>query len=267
MGIKGLSQFLKAKSKAYAGVPFIRPQESQKLAIDVSLFLHKFFYSVGPEGLGYAFGTLRNNILKHNCEPLWVFDGQKLSLKDNERAKRAKARENRAVTNYINTGPDGPDGPDNIVVTEIQYNAHPGKADYTFIRDFLSGDKIYTAKYEAEALCCYMVHTNQAYAALTSDTDVFAYLCPRVIHGASMTLQDARLIEIESILQDLGLTKKQFQQMCVYCGNDFIENVASIGPASACKAVLANKEIGTAEYQEQAKIILHLFETYCYENE
>lgn len=257
MGIKGLSQFLKAKTKAYAGVPFVKPQETQKIAVDVSLFLHKFFYSVGPEGLGYAFGTLRNNIRNHNCEPLWVFDGQKLNLKDNERAKRAKAREALFKKEY----------PEGIIVSEIQYNAHPGKADYAFIRDFLSEDKIYTAKYEAEALCCYMVHTNQAYAVLTLDTDVFAYLCPRVIHGASMTLNDARLIEMQQLLDELCVTGSQFQQMCVYCGNDFIENVASVGPASALKAVQTAKIIGSTEYQEQAKVILHLFETFCYENE
>lgn len=205
-----------------------------------------------------------------------VFDGQKLDLKDNERTKREKARTARdqKLQNLLNREefPEGILVIENVgtnqSMDEIKHiSAHPGKADYAFIRNFLHGEDVRTAKYEAEALCCYMVHTNQAYAVLTSDTDVFAYLCPRVIQGAHMTLNDAKVIEMEKVLQDLQLTETEFQQLCVYCGNDFIENLASIGPATALKAVRSKNTLGPPEYEEKAKIILHLFETCCYENE
>jgi 5'-3' exonuclease len=232
MGIKGLSKFLQSKT------PWTGSEDlsGKRIAIDVPLYLHKFFYAQGPMNLGFAFHSFRNKLISMGITPVWVFDGGKLHLKDKERERRKMAH----------TTP-----------REFTLITKPGHHEYQTVQTILSHDTVKIATFEAEALCAYLVATGDCYAAMTNDTDIFAYLCPRVVWNGNVTMQSFAVLSMDTILRDVGLTADEFQHFCVMCGCDFCDNELNVGPVRAYhkakRGVIANSEI------------VHLFRTYCYE--
>lgn len=295
MGIKGLSAFLKKHAPtAFAGHPVPkRYPEERKIAVDVSLFLHKFFYAVGPNHISSSFLELRKNMLLANMKPLWVFDGKPLDLKSEERQKRTDLKQaflqKRMESENYFVVREVPSFQQENVTYELKSELNnvqqekntqalnedqridlqsekPKTSHYMEVRDLLYEDTLFTAKHEAEALCSYLVHQGQAYAALTNDSDAFAYICPRTILGTSMTFTNAKIVHMEEILRDLKVSEFQFQKFCVLCGNDFVENIRGVGPVAAWKHTLE----GTfpecdQNTKERITKVQDLFKTCCYE--
>lgn len=231
MGIKGLSKFLQSKTC------WTRTEDlsGKRIAIDVPLYLHKFFYAQGPMNLGYAFNCFRTKLISMGITPVWVFDGAKLNLKDKERERRSA----------------------NHKPKEFTLVSRPGNEQYAQAHTILSQDTIRIAKFEAEALCAYLVYTGDCYAAMTNDTDIFAYLCPRVVLNGNVTMSSFVVLEMDTILRDVGLTADEFQHFCVMCGCDFCDNELNVGPVRAYqkakRGLVTNSEI------------VHLFRSFCYE--
>jgi hypothetical protein len=234
MGVKGLSKFLKQRCPSYTGCPV--PKGSGFLAIDVPLFLHRYIFSVGPIGLIKAFHMLRESVLTYGYRPIWVFDGTRLPLKDAERQRRSAARQSFSEGHVV---------------------IGPTNDDHERVISFCRQDDVKFAKYEAEALCAYLVASGVAFAALTHDTDVFAYACPRTILNVSTCLSQGTFVLFESLLSDLSISKETFQKACVLCGNDFCLNEKNVGP------VRAFTQTDTLTLNQT---VLELFQTFCYQD-
>ena len=101
MGINGLLPFLKTKVK-FTKLENNWPKGSIA-AIDVPIFAHKFLYAERTyDGLERRFLRFARELQdKYNFEPIFVFDGEKLALKDNERAKRNVARDRQMDRSLI----------------------------------------------------------------------------------------------------------------------------------------------------------------------
>ena len=239
MGIKGLMSYLKLKApRATAGSPLVKLDQLLPVAVDTPLFVHKYYFTVGSNGLGYAFGQMRWHLEQLNMKPIWVFDGQKINLKQEERERRSQYGREKPTGN-----------------------------DFQFIKDLLGPENIRFAKFEAEALCSYMVHTGECYAAVTDDSDALAYLCPRIIQQASMNMQRAKCIILDDILTEANITAKHLQEMSIYAGNDFLDNVDRVGPATALKELRGGKTtFGSDTYEARANEVRELFQTFCYES-
>lgn len=215
------------------------PGDNQSIAIDVPIFLHRFYYATGPFGLIHSFQLLRESLRRYGYRPVWVFDGKKLPLKDKERERR---RERAPVVDFT-----------------IEGTNHPTREMVAQIQTFLQDDEIFVAEYEAEALCAYFVHTGICYAALTHDTDSFAYLCPRTILNVSMNLDQGKLVVMDEVLRDLDMTRDQFQTFCVLCGNDFCDNERNVGPVRAFERAKASSHLPDSA-------VLRLFQQFCYQD-
>ena len=295
MGIKGLSQFLRKKAPlAFSGTGLKRQETPQKVAVDVPLFLHKFFYAVGRNHVGSCFQKLKHSMIQYNLQPIWIFDGTPLALKDNERKKRSENREKYKKVVIVNENDsftvnetakyvipietlqhensehdviqDSQVLQDEIVndqksLITVQVNDHPTSEDYINLRQMLPANEIVFAKHEAEALCSYLVANGDAYAALSDDSDMLAYNCPRMILGASRDLRFARVISMAEILTELQMSSTQFRRMCVMCGNDFIENVKGKGPVYAYKTAKDTCSFNALEAEVE-----NVFETFCFES-
>jgi 5'-3' exonuclease len=238
MGIKGLMSYLKLKApNAMQGQPVQKLDVLTPVAVDTPLFIHKFFFTMGSAGLGYAFGQMRWHLENLNMKPIWVFDGQKIQLKQEERERRSQYGRDK-----------------------------PQTRDFDFIKEILGKDNIRMAKYEAEALCSYMVFTGECYAAVTDDSDAIAYLCPRIIQHASLNMQRAKIVSIGDIMEEGKLTANLLQEMCVYSGNDFIHNIEKVGPATALKELRGGKtSFGDPEYESRANDVRGIFRSFCFE--
>jgi len=69
------------------------------------------------------------------------------------------------------------------------------------------------------------------WACLSEDMDMFVYGCPRVLRYFSLLNHTAVLYKMKYILQELGVTQKEFREMCVLSGTDYnITNDCENGP-------------------------------------
>jgi len=224
MGISNLLPLLRERGLLKAMTPW---PERAIIAVDVPIFAHKFVYSERTiDGLHRRFVSFAHE-LKHSCEPIFVFDGEKLALKDNERKKRHEERDKQLerlrrkaslVPSWSNETFDG--------------LLWPTKQDYAKLESLLkdAGFQTLCAKYEAEALCAMLTQDEKAYAVLTEDSDALAFGATRVIFKYFKGPEEAVLSEI---LDHLKLTQEQWIDFCCLLGNDFCENVHDIGPKRA----------------------------------
>ena len=81
-----------------------------------------------------------------------------------------------------------------------------------------------TAPFEADAQLGYMSRNGYAELVYSCDSDMICYQCPIVIRKID-TKDFAHVIEYKKVIETLGLTRKQFTDLCVLCGNDYISSV------------------------------------------
>ncbi len=74
---------------------------------------------------------------------------------------------------------------------------------------------------EADELCAKLVIKKYAYACLSEDMDLFLYGCPRVLRYLSLVNETVIIYDLNKILLDLGLTFKEFKEICVVSGTDY----------------------------------------------
>lgn len=83
------------------------------------------------------------------------------------------------------------------------------------------------AEYDGEALCAYLSAQGVVDAVLSNDSDVFFFGATRVLFR--FTDDGAYLIDADTLLQQMELTRAQFIELCLLCGTDFNASVRGIG--------------------------------------
>lgn len=88
---------------------------------------------------------------------------------------------------------------------------------------------------EAEALCAWLAVKNIVAAVLTEDTDVLAYGTPMFLNKINTNTSSCTLVDYNTLLSSLNLTKEQFTELCILCGCDYNQRVKNVGPARIYK--------------------------------
>jgi flap endonuclease-1 len=283
MGIHKLIPRLKSKQLLR---PFTNWPEGSRVAIDVPIFAYKFIYSERTyESLEKRFIIFAEDLRQKKCEPIFVFDGAKLALKDQERLKRQKTRDRcnelsaQKASAHIENLLDL-----DIEIVDDFFNGilFPTFKEYATLKGKLDslGYTTKQAKYEAEALCAYLVKTDVAWCAITEDTDAIAFGSKRTILKYFEEPQEANL---DFILEGLELNQQQFIELCCLLGCDFCNNIYMIGPAGAYDLMKKYGSIDAifeakhflwkqktlASANELIKVktgVVYCFETSCYES-
>jgi len=249
MGIHGLLPFLESK---HCCSPFTNWPEKATIAIDVPIFAYKFIYSERTyEALERRF-LLFAKQLSETCRPIFVFDGEKMDLKANEVKKRSilkskaldKFREKQSkeieqaldcanAMLVLHCDASGTDSASNQFEAPIDLEfkgiLFPTRKEYETLELFLKshGYETRRAKHEAEALCAHLTQTNEAWACMTEDSDAIAF-------GSKKTIlrffTSPILVEYDTILQNLDISRETFTDLCCMFGCDFCDNVYLIGP-------------------------------------
>ncbi len=96
----------------------------------------------------------------------------------------------------------------------------------------MMGFKAIVADGEAETLCSYLAVKKIVDAVLTEDTDVLAYGCPIMVAFKDFKLGDDKLyaIHYDVMIEDLGLNKKQFTDLCILLSCDYNSRVRGYPP-------------------------------------
>ena len=90
------------------------------------------------------------------------------------------------------------------------------------------GITYYDAPGEADELCAMLVLKQKVWACMSEDMDMFVYGCGRVLRYFSLLNHTIVLYDTKGIMEELGMTQKDFREICVLSGTDYNINTEEI---------------------------------------
>jgi hypothetical protein len=198
---------------------------NKTIVIDISIYMYKY----------QTDGTLIENIylmlslFKHyKIIPIFIFDGKPpiekrelLRQRYNDKVL-AEAEYNRLSALLEEESLDKGDLVSEMELLKkkiIYLTKKQGANVKTLIHAF--GATYYDAPNEADELCAMLVLKNKAWACMSEDMDMFVYGVPRIIRYFSLLNHTIVLYNTNSILQELGMTQKEFSEVCILSGTDY----------------------------------------------
>ena len=98
------------------------------------------------------------------------------------------------------------------------------------------------AKGEGEAQGAYMVEQGDAWAVASQDYDCLLFGAPRIIRNLTLSggLSNLEYLELQKVLEDIGLTREQLIDVALMVGTDFNEGIHGIGAKTGLKLIRNN---------------------------
>ena len=101
----------------------------------------------------------------------------------------------------------------------------------------LMGVLVYTANWEADALCSKLYESGQVQAVMSEDSDMLLYKAGRLIRKFTWE-NTVELIDLHKLLEGLGINYIQFVDLCILCGTDYTVNtISNIGAIRALELI------------------------------
>ena len=232
----------------------------KKIAIDMMNVLYIYRSRLDTEWMVSVIRFL-NHLRKIQIHPICVFDGKGHQLKLSTIQKRKDTRnrgkekfeqlqydleqykKSRKITPALqqfldkNTDYVSPLS-GNLLIEQIQhyftkqqkaYNLHFEQSEVETLKTIIQnmGICVLTAEYDGEHLCSMLNVQNEADVVLSNDSDVFFFGCRKVI--TKFNDQGGFLLELDIVLEKLGISFESFTDLCIICGTDFNENIKGIG--------------------------------------
>lgn len=193
--------------------------------------------------MGMFYRTLR--IVDNGIKPLYVFDGAPPKLKSGELAKRfarkAEATEQHEEAKETGTAEEVEKFSRRTVKVTREHNNECKKLLT------LMGVPYIVAPTEAEAQCAVLARAGKVYAAASEDMDTLCFDAPILLRHLTFSEQRKEPIleiHLDKVLEGLGMDRKQFIDLCILLGCDYVDPIPKIGPASALKMI---RDHGTLE--------------------
>ena len=261
MGIKHLNKFLRVECAKSITCMDMKELANKTIVIDISIYMYKY----------QTDGTLIENIylmlslFKHyKIIPIFIFDGKPpiekrelLRQRYNDKVL-AEAEYNRLCALLEQESLDKGDlvSEMELLKKKIIYLTKKQVANVKrLIHAF--GATYYDAPNEADELCALLVLKNKAWACMSEDMDMFVYGVPRIIRYFSLLNHTIVLYNTSSILQELGMTQKEFSEVCILSGTDY--NLSSIHSRQAV--------VGHGSLLHDSIWLFNQYKQQCYTNE
>ncbi|RAK76726.1 multifunctional nuclease RAD27 [Aspergillus fijiensis CBS 313.89] len=257
MGIKNLFSVISEEAPDAVKTGEIKNHFGRKVAIDASMSIYSFLIAVRSDGqqlmnetgettshlMGMFYRTLR--MVDNGIKPLYVFDGAPPKLKSGELAKRfarrGEATEAHEEAKETGTAEDVEKFSRRTVRVTREHNAECKK----LLK--LMGIPYIDAPTEAEAQCAVLARAGKVYAAASEDMDTLCFETPILLRHLTFSEQRKEPIQeihLSRALEGLGMDRKQFIDLCILLGCDYLEPIPKVGPNTALKLI---REHGTLE--------------------
>ncbi|KAL5323049.1 hypothetical protein ACEPPN_007577 [Leptodophora sp. 'Broadleaf-Isolate-01'] len=193
--------------------------------------------------MGMFYRTLR--IVDNGIKPVYVFDGAPPKLKSGELAKRfqrkAEATEGLEEAKETGTAEEVEKFSRRTVRVTREHNAECQR----LLK--LMGVPYIIAPTEAEAQCAVLARAGKVYAAASEDMDTLCFDSPVLLRHLTFAEQRKEPIQeifLERVLEGLNMDRKQFVDLCILLGCDYLDPIPKVGPNTALKLI---REYGTLE--------------------
>ncbi|KMU76816.1 DNA-repair protein rad2 [Coccidioides immitis RMSCC 3703] len=93
---------------------------------------------------------------------------------------------------------------------------------------------------EAEAQCAVLARAGKVYAAASEDMDTLCFDSPILLRHLTFSEQRKEPIQeihLERVLEGLGMDRKQFVDLCILLGCDYVDPIPKVGPNTALKMI------------------------------
>ncbi|KAK7923793.1 hypothetical protein PG985_007864 [Apiospora marii] len=250
MGIKQLFSIIKDEAPDAIKEGDIKNQFGRKVAIDASMSIYSFLIAVRSEGqqlmneegqttshlMGMFYRTLR--MVDNGIKPLYVFDGKPPKLKSGELAKRfqRKAEANEGMEEAKETGTA--EDVEKFSRRTVRVTREHNEECQRLLK--LMGIPYIIAPTEAEAQCAVLARAGKVYAAASEDMDTLCFDSPILLRHMTYSEQrkePVQEIHLERVLEGLGMERKQFVDLCILLGCDYLDPVPKVGPSTALKLI------------------------------
>jgi 5'-3' exonuclease len=220
MGIKNLNRYLtnNCNNESIMKV-HLSEFSGQKIVVDASIYLYRF---IGENKLIEHMYLMISIFLHYNITPIFVFDGA-APLEKKEVLLERRENKRQAQEKYELLKQHQPDyDTDEMEKLKKQF-LYIKDSDYSTVKSILddSGIAWITATGEADELCAHLIHSNQVYACLSDDMDMFAYGCVRILRHFSLVKHNVLFYDLSQILSQLQINIQEFRQILVLSGTDY----------------------------------------------
>jgi len=195
--------------------------------------------------MGLFYRTLP--LCQHRHQPPLLFDRAPPKLKSGELAKRfarkTEAHEQHEEAKETGTAEDVEKFSRRTVRVTREHNAECQKLLT------LMGIPYIIAPTEAEAQCAVLCRAGKVYAAASEDMDTLTFDSPVLLRHLTFSEQrnakePIQEIHLDRVLEGLEMERKQFIDLCILLGCDYVDPIKGIGPSTALKLI---REHGTLE--------------------
>jgi flap endonuclease GEN len=228
MGIKRLNQYLTENCDNQAIKKMhLSKFSGKKIVVDASIYLYRF---MGENKLIEYMYLMISIFKNYDIEPIFIFDGasppEKKELLDERRKNKQIAEEKynniKTQIDSIDENEDKCDMMNEMEKLKKQF-IYIKDTDYKAVKQLLDNSGVHwiDAPGEADELCAHLMHTEQVYACLSEDMDMFAYGCCRVMRHFSLLKHNVLFYELEQILCQLQMNMQEFRQVVVLSGTDY----------------------------------------------
>lgn len=273
MGIDGLPKLIKDIAGKKATKPYyLTSFRGMRVAVDASLMIYQTVIALRASGkdLKNKQGQLTShiqglffkilNFLEKGIIPIFVYDGAPPEIKKKTIELRNKRKEAAKATLS-----DLTDSEDELYIKKFRESFKPTKEDFEESRILLDlmGIPYIIAPGEADPVCAWLTLRNNddgkryAKGVCSDDSDMLAlgatYLFKDMLRFMGGSKQ-AFVISLRKALNQMDLSFKQFQDMCVLLGCDYCDRIKGIGPKNAYKLIKAHGSLeDVIEFLQQKK--------------
>ena len=233
MGVTGLNSFIRTNCSDAIRKITLSDLKNKKIVVDTSIYMYRFISENALIDKMYQMIMLFKH---HDIIPVFIFDGK--APREKEHLLKLRKNDKINAEHSFNTLKE------QLKTTHTTTESKEIKSEMDALRKKfvrltysdidnvkklmdLCGVTYYQAEGEADKLCAKLVMTNEVYACLSEDNDMFVYGCRRVLRNLSLLNSTIVIYDLSCILQKLNMNLVEFKQVCILAGTDYNYNKCS----------------------------------------
>jgi flap endonuclease-1 len=184
-----------------------------------------------------------SSLVEKGIKPIYVFDGQSSALKKETQQKRREIKE-ESERRWKEALEEGRlDDARKFAVRSSRMSPEIVEGSKKLIK--LMGIPYIQAKGEGEAQASYMVAQKDAWCVASQDYDCMLFGAPRMVKNLTIsgTQNTPEIIELNKILEKLGITREQLVDLAIMVGTDFNQGIKGIGAKKGLKLIKEHGDI------------------------